>query len=115
MGKDKIIVAIISTLCFVSTSAAQIWIDDRTADNFNCNGTVTDAVCCMDHLCDQLSKSACLTERPHSLLCRWDDSKQECKPQKDDVGNVCCQLDPGHSACHQILIEGKCPDDYEVL
>jgi len=68
----------------------------------------------MDHLCDQLSETICRTEKPYNLFCRWDSTQQECKAFKDRVGNVCCQTDPGNSACHDILIKQKCPEGFEV-
>ena len=97
------------------TVNAELWIDDPQNVGYNCDGNVTDAVCCMDHLCDHLSQSACQDERPRNLLCRWDPKSQKCSPSKDSHGNVCCQTDPAGSACHDILINQKCPEGYEVF
>merc|ERR1711936_1425542 len=102
------------TFLFVSTSTAELWIEDRLHPDFNCQGNVTDAVCCMDHLCDHLSQSACQAGKPQNIFCQWDQKSEKCRPTKDDQGNVCCQSDPGDSACHDILINKKCPEGYEV-
>ena len=102
------------TFLFVSTSTAELWIEDRLHPDFNCQGNVTDAVCCMDHLCDHLSQSACQDGKPQNIFCQWDQKSEKCRPTKDDQGNVCCQSDPGDSACHDILINKKCPEGYEV-
>ena len=103
------------TFLFVSTSVtAELWIGDPFHPDFNCQGNVTDAVCCLDHLCDHLSQSACQDGKPRNIFCQWDQTSQKCRPTKDDQGNVCCQSDPGASACHDILINKKCPEGYEV-
>merc|ERR1712012_1529421 len=61
-----------------------------------------------------LSQSACQDGKPRNIFCQWDQTSQKCRPTKDDQGNVCCQSDPGASACHDILINKKCPEGYEV-
>ena len=99
---------------FVAASNAELWIEDRRHPDFNCQGNVTDAVCCMDHLCDNLSQSKCQAGKPQNIFCQWDQKSEKCRPTKDDQGNVCCQSDPGDSACHDILINKKCPEGYEV-
>ena len=101
-------------LMFLATSNAELWIGDPFHPDVNCQGNVTDAVCCLDHLCDHLSQSACQDGKPRNIFCQWDQTSQKCQPTKDDQGNVCCQSDPGASACHDILINKKCPQGYEV-
>jgi len=90
-----------------------LWNDDKSQqDKFNCDGFVTDAICCQDRLCLGQSESSCTSDDKRKLFCAWDSSKSKCLTIRDAKNNVCCQKKP-LEGCND-LMKGRCPEQYQV-
>merc|ERR1712008_446319 len=90
-----------------------LWNDDKSQqDKFNCDGLVTDAICCQDRLCLGQSESSCTSDDKRKLFCAWDSSKNKCLTIRDAKNNVCCQKKP-LEGCND-LMKGRCPEQYQV-
>jgi len=108
------IAAILLISCtFSSLANDTLWVDDKSQqDLYNCEGHVTDAVCCQDKLCDGQSESSCLSDDKRKLFCNWDSSRGKCLEVRDVENNVCCQKPP-LTGCSDIMA-GRCPDEFQV-
>lgn len=101
-----------STFCSVRQQDF-LWISDPTSGHYNCDGTVTDAVCCNDNVCSSAQSSGqCTGPGKRSLLCKWLPSINKCVAFRDTANNVCCQKD-GKPGCKE-MAKGICPDDWQV-
>merc|ERR1711973_18806 len=90
-----------------------LWIDDKSQENkYNCDGHVTDAICCQDRICQGQSESSCTSDDKRKLFCAWDSSKNKCLEVRDAKNNVCCQKKP-LEGCND-LMKGRCPEQYQV-
>jgi len=90
-----------------------LWNDDKSQqDKFNCDGFVTDAICCQDRLCLGQSESGCASDDKRKLFCAWDSNKGKCLAIRDAENNVCCQKKP-LEGCND-LMKGRCPSQYQV-
>jgi hypothetical protein len=105
-------------IAFFATSGLAIqdstlWVDDKTQESkYNCDGTVTDAICCQDRLCQGQSESSCSSDDKRKLFCAWDSNKSKCLSIRDAKNNVCCQKKP-MEGCND-LMKGRCPPQYQV-
>ena len=71
-----------------------LWSDDKSTNAFNCDGFVTDAICCQDDLCNGQDENSCNSDPKTSLFCKWDRFSSKCLAFKDVENNVCCQSKP---------------------
>merc|ERR1712212_215768 len=105
-------------LAFLTSAAfayedSTLWIDDKSIqDKYNCDGYVTDAICCQDRICQGQSESSCTSDDKRKLFCAWDSSKSKCLEVRDAKNNVCCQKKP-LEGCND-LMKGRCPEQYQV-
>jgi len=101
------------TLTAFAYEDSTLWIDDKSQqDKFNCDGYVTDAICCQDRICQGQSESTCTSDDKRKLFCAWDSSKSKCLEVRDAQNNVCCQKKP-LEGCND-LMKGRCPEQYQV-
>ena len=90
-----------------------VWVDDKSqTELFNCDGYVTDAICCQDKICQGQSESTCTADSKRALFCGWDSSKGKCLPIRDAENNVCCQKKP-MDGCKD-FVSGRCPQEFQV-
>ena len=111
----KRISTILLLTCISSNIASDVlWNDDKTQkDLYNCDGFVTDAICCQDKVCQgQTSESSCTSGEKRKLFCAWDSNHSKCLAVRDNKNNVCCQKKP-IEGCDD-LVKGRCPENYQV-
>jgi len=107
-----IFLAFLTSAAFASEDST-LWIDDKSQENkYNCDGHVTDAICCQDRICQGQSESSCTSDDKRKLFCAWDSSKNKCLEVRDAKNNVCCQKKP-LEGCND-LMKGRCPEQYQV-
>jgi len=113
MKKIPSAILFFSLICPIFASDT-LWVDDKSQkDLFNCDGFVTDAICCQDKLCrGQTSESSCTSGEKRKLFCAWDSNQDKCLAVRDAKNNVCCQKKP-LEGCDD-LVKGRCPDQYQV-
>jgi len=109
---SAILLAFCASAAF-GTEDSTLWIDDKSQENlYNCDGFVTDAICCQDRICQGQSESSCTSDDKRKLFCAWDSSKSKCLEVRDAKNNVCCQKKP-LEGCND-LMKGRCPEQYQV-
>lgn len=89
-----------------------LWSDDKSTNAFNCDGFVTDAICCQDDLCNGQDENSCNSDPKTSLFCKWDRFFSKCLAFRDVENNVCCQSKPV-AGCSD-LMKGVCPAHFQV-
>jgi len=103
----------ISILCGSMAFAQDaMWNDDKSSNAFNCDGFVTDAICCQDDLCNGQDENSCTSDGKKNLFCKWDKFFQKCLAFRDRENNVCCQSKPV-AGCSD-LMKGVCPAHFQV-
>ena len=107
--KSSVIILVLPALSLAMNDV--LWDDDKGSKGYNCQGHVTDAICCQDSLCNGLSEENCKSGKAETL-CHWSGKDQKCKAFRDKVNNVCCQSKP-LPGCYD-LMKGRCPTDYQV-
>ena len=113
MKKISLVVSI-SILCGSMAFAQDaMWNDDKSSNAFNCDGFVTDAICCQDDLCNGQDENSCTSDGKKNLFCKWDKFFQKCLAFRDRENNVCCQSKPV-AGCSD-LMKGVCPAHFQVL
>jgi len=116
MWKKSASILVLSLISFSRVDAFNstgdvLWVDDASkVDLYNCDGFVTDAICCQDKLCYGQSESTCTADAKRKLLCTWEAGK--CTAIRDGQNNVCCQKKP-FGGCADFL-KGRCPEEYQV-
>merc|ERR1712241_1302465 len=109
---SAILLAFFASAAF-GTEDSTLWIDDKSQETlYNCDGFVTDAICCQDRICQGQSESSCTSDDKRKLFCAWDSSKNKCLEVRDAKNNVCCQKKP-LEGCND-LMKGRCPEQYQV-
>ena len=77
-----------------SNGSDVLWSDDKSTNAFNCDGFVTDAICCQDDLCNGHDENSCNSGDKKSIFCKWDKFFSKCLAFRDAENNVCCQSKP---------------------
>merc|ERR1712079_536287 len=95
-----------------SNGSDVLWSDDKSTNAFNCNGFVTDAICCQDDLCNGHDENSCNSGDKKSIFCKWDKFFSKCLAFRDAENNVCCQSKPV-AGCSD-LMKGVCPAHFQV-
>lgn len=70
---------------------------------------VTDSQCCLDQMCDSMSKSLC----DQTPTCLWNQENNNCQINRDKENNVCCESKVPYYWCLDIM-NGKCPRHFTV-
>ena len=96
-----------------SNGSDVLWSDDKSTNAFNCNGFVTDAICCQDDLCNGHDENSCNSGDKKSIFCKWDKFFSKCLAFRDAENNVCCQSKPV-AGCSD-LMKGVCPAHFQVM
>lgn len=97
------------SICCATTTNYVLWDDQKGTSSYNCDGHVTDAICCQDSLCDYKDEKQCGSGKAKTF-CEWKDGK--CTAWRDAKNNVCCQSKP-MAGCAD-LMKGRCPSGYQV-
>ncbi len=97
-------------LLLAAATAGLVSADHVLWHSANCDvddARVTDAVCCHDSHCEDISgRKECKAD----ITCQWKGGK--CRIKRDATNNVCCKGNVQKYCDH--IVRGVCPDDFQV-